>query len=91
MGVNGQRHALAALYPRERIPGIHWIGGWVGLRAGLDTEVRRKILCLCRGWGNGPVFFRRNNIKVIPGIGPTYYLCCYAVEKNLVSDTERRA
>jgi hypothetical protein len=20
----------------ERVPGIHWIGGWVGLRAGLD-------------------------------------------------------
>jgi hypothetical protein len=24
-------------------------GGWVGLRAGLDTEVRGKILCFCRG------------------------------------------
>jgi hypothetical protein len=23
--------------PRERTPGTHWIGGWVGLRAGLDT------------------------------------------------------
>jgi hypothetical protein len=23
--------------------------GWVGPRAGLDTEARRKILCLCRG------------------------------------------
>jgi hypothetical protein len=23
--------------------------GWVGLRAGLDTEARGKILCLCRG------------------------------------------
>jgi len=23
------------LYPRER-PGTHWIGGWLGLRAGLD-------------------------------------------------------
>jgi hypothetical protein len=28
-------------YPRERTPGIHWIGGWV-LRAGLDTETRGK-------------------------------------------------
>jgi len=34
-GVRGQRHAPAALYPRER-PGIHCIGGWVGLRDGLD-------------------------------------------------------
>jgi hypothetical protein len=24
-------------------------GGWVGPRAGLDTEARGKILCLCRG------------------------------------------
>jgi hypothetical protein len=23
--------------PRERVPGNHWIGGWVGPRAGLDT------------------------------------------------------
>jgi hypothetical protein len=32
--------------PRERTPGTHWIGGWVGPKAGLDTEDR--ILCLCR-------------------------------------------
>jgi hypothetical protein len=24
-------------------PGTPWIGGWAGLRAGLDTVVRRKI------------------------------------------------
>jgi hypothetical protein len=29
--------------PRERAPGTHWIGGWVGYRAGLDTVVKRKI------------------------------------------------
>ena len=34
-GVSGQRHAPAALYPRER-PGTHFTGGWVGPRAGLD-------------------------------------------------------
>jgi len=34
-GVRGQRHALAALYPRER-PGTYCIGVWVGPRAGLD-------------------------------------------------------
>jgi hypothetical protein len=39
MGVSGQRHTLAALYPRETTLGTQWIGGWVGLRAGLDTEV----------------------------------------------------
>jgi hypothetical protein len=29
--------------PRERAPGIHWIGGWVGPRTILDTVVKRKI------------------------------------------------
>jgi hypothetical protein len=29
--------------PRERAPGIHWIGGWVGPRAVLDAVVKRKI------------------------------------------------
>jgi hypothetical protein len=32
--------------PRERPPGTHWIGGWVGLRAGLDDLERRKFLTL---------------------------------------------
>jgi len=33
--VRSQRHAPAALYPRERL-GTHCTGGWVGPRAGLD-------------------------------------------------------
>jgi hypothetical protein len=28
---------------RERAPGTHWIGGWVGPIAVLDAVVRRKI------------------------------------------------
>jgi hypothetical protein len=31
------------LYRRERAPGTHWIGGWVGPRAILDAVVKRKI------------------------------------------------
>jgi hypothetical protein len=53
MGVSGQRHAPAALNPREWTAGTHWIGGWVGIRAGLDTEARGKILCHCRGSNPG--------------------------------------
>jgi hypothetical protein len=44
MGVSGQRQAPAALYRRGKDPGAHWIGGWVGPRAGLDTEARGKVL-----------------------------------------------
>jgi hypothetical protein len=49
MGVSDQRHAPAALYPRGKDPGTHCTGGWVGPRAGLDTEARGKILCPRRG------------------------------------------
>jgi hypothetical protein len=31
--------------PRGKDPGTHCTGGWVGPRAGLDTEDRGKILC----------------------------------------------
>jgi hypothetical protein len=44
MGVSGQRFT-----PGERTPGNHSVGGWVGPRAGLDTEAREKFLRLCRG------------------------------------------
>jgi hypothetical protein len=40
IGLCGQRQALAMLYPKEMSSGTHWIGGWVGLRAGLDTDTR---------------------------------------------------
>jgi hypothetical protein len=46
-GVSGQRHTPAAIYPREMTPETHCTGGWVGPRAGLDTEARGKILWLC--------------------------------------------
>jgi hypothetical protein len=32
--------------PSERAPGTHWIGGWVGPRAGLDTIVKEKFQTL---------------------------------------------
>jgi hypothetical protein len=53
MGVSGQNHATAALYPRGKNSGTHWTEGWVGSRAGLDPETKRKIVCLCRGSNPG--------------------------------------
>jgi hypothetical protein len=34
--------------PREKAPGTHWIGDWVGPRAVLDAVVKRKIPSPCR-------------------------------------------
>jgi hypothetical protein len=41
---------VVSVTPRPRFTpfGTHWIGGWLGPRAGLDAGARRKI-CLCRG------------------------------------------
>ena len=44
-GVRGQRHAPAALYPRER-RGTHCTGGWVGPRAGLDISDDRSAFAM---------------------------------------------
>jgi len=35
---------LPRFNPGEKTPGTRWIGGWVGVRAGLDTEARGKII-----------------------------------------------
>jgi hypothetical protein len=32
--------------PGERAPATHWVGGWVGPRAGLDDVEKRKFLTL---------------------------------------------
>jgi hypothetical protein len=42
--VSGQIHAAAAIPPGERVPSTHWIGGWVGPRAGLDYMEKWKFL-----------------------------------------------
>jgi hypothetical protein len=47
-GASDQLHVPAVFHPRGRTPGTHCTGGWLGLRAGLDTETREKILCHCR-------------------------------------------
>jgi hypothetical protein len=66
-GVSGQRHAPAALYPRERTPVTHWIGGWVGLRPGLDTDAREKILCFCWESNSGRSVCIQTLLTELPG------------------------
>jgi hypothetical protein len=36
--------------PREIAPLTHWVGGWAGSRAVLDTVVKRKIPTPRREW-----------------------------------------
>jgi hypothetical protein len=48
MDVSGQLHTAAALPPGKELPDIHWIGGWVDPRAGLDAVKLRKISCSCQ-------------------------------------------
>jgi hypothetical protein len=42
-----------ALPPGKGPLSTHCIGGWVGLRAGLDIEARGKTPCLCQGSNPG--------------------------------------
>jgi hypothetical protein len=59
--------------PGKEPPGTHWTGGWVDLRAGVDTKARGKIACLYRGsikrfceYGDGPrVFLKEGNYVTI--------------------------
>jgi hypothetical protein len=42
--MSGQRHAPAALWPRERTLGTHCTGAWIGPRVVLETEARGIII-----------------------------------------------
>jgi hypothetical protein len=48
MGDSGQGHAPAALYPLGKDTWYFVIEGWVGLRAGVDTEARGKSYASAR-------------------------------------------
>jgi hypothetical protein len=83
-------HAL----PPGKDPRYPLTGGWVGIRAGLDTEDTGKVLCLCRGLNPGPPvcsqtlyvircvrFYNRfggNTVKGLRTLGDNIYDCVYA-------------
>jgi hypothetical protein len=56
-----------ALPPGKGPPGTHCTGGWVGSRAGLDTEATGKILCPFRG-SNRVIALKSPSLR--PGLNP---------------------
>jgi hypothetical protein len=44
--MNDHLHAPAALTLAKDPPGIHWIGGWTGLRSGMNDMEKCKFLFL---------------------------------------------
>jgi hypothetical protein len=45
MEVSSQFHVPAALPPRGKDHDTHWIGDWVGTRAGLEVATNRITSC----------------------------------------------
>ena len=50
MKVNSQLHAPATVSSEEKIRGIHWTEGWVGLRVGLDGVGEKKYILAYYAW-----------------------------------------
>jgi hypothetical protein len=46
VGCNWSASRLCRFTPGERTPGTHWIGSWVGPRAGMDDVEKRKLSIL---------------------------------------------
>jgi hypothetical protein len=67
------------VYPVERAPGAHCIGGWVGPRAGLDAVKKRKISFSCRESNpDHPAVTPRYTHRTIPALSSCNCLgnCC---------------
>jgi hypothetical protein len=61
---------LPSFTPEEKTPSTRYTGDWVDPRDGLNTEVRGKISCLCRGSNlDGTVIQSvvRHLGKILPG------------------------
>jgi hypothetical protein len=70
--VSGQIHAPGRFTPGEITPGTHWIGGWVGPRAGLDAVEKINVAPVGnRTLAALPIALRYTDL-VIPT--PRYYL-----------------
>jgi hypothetical protein len=51
------------LYPGERAPGTHWIGGWMDLRADLDNSVVQPVASHYTNYAIPARYLYNNNIN----------------------------
>jgi hypothetical protein len=82
--------------PGERAPGTHWIGGWVGPRAGLDdVEGRLELRPLGRPARSQSLYrLSHNNIRwriqtvklLMAHLSPASFLTKYLIYRHLVPD-----
>jgi hypothetical protein len=80
MVVSGVVHAQADLVPGERAPRTHWIGGWVGRKAGLGAVEKRKKKYLARAANRTPGRpARRLWLYRLQNLGTNDTCCCQAV------------
>jgi hypothetical protein len=54
----------------ERAPGTHWIGGWVGLRTGLDDVEKKEFL---------PLPDSNSDLSVVQPVASRYTDCAIPV------------
>jgi hypothetical protein len=54
---------LGRFTPGERVPGTHWIGGWVGPRSDIDAMAKRKKSLTAPSGNRAPV------VQPVVGIG----------------------
>ena len=73
--MRGQRHAPAAPSPREKA-GTHFIGGWVGVRAGLDRCGKSRLPPGFDPRTVQPVGSRYTDYATRPRNEAKYYLVC---------------
>jgi hypothetical protein len=77
MGMDGQHHALAVSTPEKR-PIAHCIGGWVGLRAGLDGCWRSHT-----HWDSIPGPSSPYRVTILTELPqPPLGLCTQSINKN---------
>jgi hypothetical protein len=66
------------LYPQGKNPNIHWIGGWIGSRARLDTVPKRKNSCPCQE--SNPSHPTRSRVTILKDVPQFLTMDCRNLE-----------